>query len=71
MNGQWVGYWFVRLGLAAGGLLIVMGTASCHFFMPDLCYDHLPEPPPLRERWPYPSGESRSALLGGATRLCP
>ncbi|AWM38888.1 hypothetical protein GobsT_28840 [Gemmata obscuriglobus] len=47
-----VTYWLVRGGVAAAGLVAILGTVSSHFFMPELYYDHLPEPPPLRAQLP-------------------
>jgi hypothetical protein len=52
MIAAWVGYGIIRAGLAAAGLFVIMGTLASYVLMPDLFYDDLPEPPPMRERLP-------------------
>lgn len=63
-GGEAAVYWVVRAGVAVAGLLAILGTVVSHFVMPGLYYDHLPEPPPLREQLPsIAAGFGLGALL--------
>ncbi len=45
-------YMLLRVVVAGVGLLVILGTYSAHFTMPELFYDEAPGPPPLRDQFP-------------------
>ena len=63
MSGEWVGYWLVRAGLAAAGLLTILATVSSYLLMPALHYDELPAVPTMQAQLPRMESSFGVAVL--------